>query len=144
MTAPGFAKVLSANDIGATGSHQAGICVPKGDPELLAFFPPLDPGQLNPDAWLVCRDSAGEEWRVRYIYYNNRLHGQGTRNEYRITRLIRLLKQYGAREGDLLRFAATDDARTFLISVERSTPSSAEDAAEVPALIRLSGWRRVH
>lgn len=34
-------KTLSANDVGATGAHQAGILIPK-NPKILAFFPSLD------------------------------------------------------------------------------------------------------
>jgi hypothetical protein len=143
MSAPGFAKVLSANDVGATGSHQAGICVPKTDADLLAFFPALDAKQLNPDAWLTCEDDAGEEWRLRYIYYNNRLHGQGTRNEYRITHLTKYLKRNGARIGDLLRFESTGNPQRFRISLERAALSEAEPVT-APGVIRLSGWRRVH
>lgn len=144
MTQPGFAKLLSANDIGATGSHQAGICVPKADPDLLAFFPLLDPAQLNPDRWLLCEDETGTEWSLRYIYYNNRLHGRGTRNEYRITHLTKFLRRGGARAGDYLRFTATDDPLRYRIAIERGADGSAEDASGIPSVIRLSGWRRVH
>ena len=143
MTARSFAKVLSANDVGATGSHQAGILVPKGDPDLLAFFPPLDAAELNPDAWIVCEDDAGEEWRLRYIYYNNRLHGTGTRNEYRLTHLTRLFKRQRARAGDLLRFTATPTARRYRIALDRADATDAAPAAPA-GVIRLSGWRRVH
>jgi len=38
MTQARYAKLLSANDTGETGGHQAGILVPKSDAELLAFF----------------------------------------------------------------------------------------------------------
>ena len=72
MTPKSFAKVLSANDIGATGGHQAGILVPKGDPALLAFFPPMDASLQNPDAWVEVVDGTGRLWKLRYIYYNNR------------------------------------------------------------------------
>ncbi len=37
-----ISKKLSANDLGLTGSHQAGILVPKST-ELQNFFPKLDP-----------------------------------------------------------------------------------------------------
>jgi hypothetical protein len=42
-----ISKVLSANDTGDTGGHQAGILVPK-DPDILAFFPKLDANRRNP------------------------------------------------------------------------------------------------
>src|SRR5215469_7482404 len=40
-------KTLSANDVGSTGAHQAGILIPK-DPKILAFFPTLDASTKNP------------------------------------------------------------------------------------------------
>ena len=144
MTRPSFAKLLSANDIGATGSHQAGICVPKTDPELLKFFPPLDQRQLNPDCWLLCEDDAGEEWHLRYIYYNNRLHKQGTRNEYRITHLTRFFNRNAAREGDSLLFVEVGERGHYRISINRRAGASNGQSADVGSVIRLSGWQRVH
>lgn len=143
MKAQGFAKLLSANDVGATGSHQAGILVPKSDADLLAFFPHLDPDVYNPDAWIVAEDDEGNEWRLRYIYYNSRLHSSGTRNEYRITHLTRYLNEARARPGDLLHFRATARRGRYRIALERAAPA-AIPAASPPGVIRLSGWRRVH
>lgn len=143
MKAQSFAKLLSANDVGATGSHQAGILVPKSDTALLAFFPHLDPTIYNPDAWIVAEDDAGNEWRLRYIYYNSRLHGSGTRNEYRITYLTKYLKDARAQTGDLLRFTATAEGGKYRMALDRAAPASAS-VVESPGIIRLSGWRRVH
>lgn len=42
-----IAKLLSANDAGETGGHQAGILIPK-DQKVLSFFPDLDRKILNP------------------------------------------------------------------------------------------------
>ena len=77
-------KLLSANDTGETGGHQAGICVPKRQ-EILSFFPTLDSRTKNPRMTIVfhCMNS-GEKWTFNYIYYNNKFFG-GTRNEYRLT-----------------------------------------------------------
>ena len=144
MTAARFAKVMSANDVGATGGHQAGILVPKGEADLLAFFPPLDPAALNPDAWIVCTDETDQTWKLRYIYYNNRLHVEsGTRNEYRLTHLTKYLRQSSAREGDSLVFTATDVAGEYRIEVVRAGPAHA-GTGPAPGPIRLTGWRRVH
>lgn len=140
MSDPTFAKTLSANDVGLTGGHQAGILVPKSE-DLLGFFPYLDPALSNPDAWIICEDEDGREWRLRYIYYNNRLHGTGTRNEYRLTHLTRYLRDAAARPGDSLVFVATEIDRRYRMSLQRS--GGTEEAAE-PGVIRLSGWRRIH
>lgn len=142
MTKPVFAKTLSANDVGATGSHQAGILVPKSDSELLAFFPALDPTVINPDAWILCFDGDGEEWKFRFIYYNNRLHVEtGTRNEYRLTHLTRFFMKSAAKVGDSLVLSAKSEVGTYNISV-RKKESNASSAT--PGVIVLQGWRRIH
>lgn len=136
-----FAKLLSANDVGDTGSHQAGILVPKTDTQLLSFFPALDPRQLNPDAWIQAVDEHEQEWSLRYIYYNKRLHAKGTRNEYRLTHLTAYLRSVGARPGDLLVFSIGGAPGQYRISLQSRAVAATEDASEV---IRLKGWRRVH
>jgi hypothetical protein len=142
MTELSFSKILSANDTGQTGAHQAGILVPKGDPELLAFFPYLDPTVENPDARIEVTDEHGEARRLRYIYYNKKLHGTGTRDEYRITHLTKYLRDAGARPGDALIFTGIQGGGRYRIRVEKATPS--EIVGDVGDVIRLSGWRRVH
>src|SRR4051812_2233194 len=97
-------KLLSANDFGATGAHQAGILVPKAT-HLLSFFPPLSAAEKNPRARLTVREKhSGGRWDFSYIYYNNKAFG-GTRDEYRLTRMTRFLRQIAAREGDELEFS---------------------------------------
>ena len=76
-------KVLSANDVGDTGAHQAGMLVPK-EVAVLAFFPALNPREKNPRCSLNFRDDWQDRWTFAFIYYNNRFFG-GTRNEYRLT-----------------------------------------------------------
>jgi Restriction endonuclease EcoRII, N-terminal len=143
MTLTSFAKLLSANDVGLTGGHQAGIHVPKGSRELLAFFPFLDPALPNPDAWISALDDVGTEWVLRFVYYNNRLHGTGTRNEYRITHLTKCLRDMQARPGDQLVFSSTQELGHYLLRLERAAPRG--HAAPVSAgVIQLCGWRRVH
>lgn len=136
-----FAKILSLNDVGDTGSHQAGILVPKSDPQLLSFFPALDPDRLNPDAWISAVDEHGQEWNLRYIYYNKRLHAMGTRNEYRLTHLTAYLRSVDARAGDLLVFSVGSVPGEYLISLQPKVVGAMEDVTEA---IKLKGWRRVH
>lgn len=141
-----FIKTLSANDVGTTGGHMGGILVPKGDGELLAFLPPLDASTLNPSAWIACVSPDGSPLRLRFVYYNNRLHTPGgTRNEYRITYLTKFLRDEGAREGDLFEIAMEDGSSVYRISVistEGVEPPADDDS---PIRIKLTtGWRRVH
>lgn len=94
-------KTLSANDLGVTGTHQAGVHVPK-QREILDFFPPLPSDEKNPRACVVVREKAsGARWEFNFIYYNNRLFG-GTRNEYRLTGVTRFLRELAPLPGDQL------------------------------------------
>jgi len=94
-------KILSPNDVGATGAHQAGILIPK-KPEVLAFFPKLDRHIANPDCWINFVDEAGNVWRFRYIWYNGKLHGTSTRNEYRLTCMTAWFRSQQAKAGDIV------------------------------------------
>jgi hypothetical protein len=95
-------KVLTANDTGETGAHQAGILVPK-DIQTLQFFPKLDSSIRNPRCVIDFRDAGGEEWTFNFIYYNNRLSG-GTRNEYRLTGMTEFVRRYLLKKGDTVIF----------------------------------------
>ena len=132
-----FEKVLSRNDTGQSGSHQAGILVPKGNQELISFFPPLEGSEKNPDAMIDCLDEEGRWWRFRYIYYNNKLHDPGgTRNEYRITRMTKYLRYIGAFDGQSLVFEKMEDG-TYKLRLQ------VEPAGDL-GVTRLSGWRQIH
>src|SRR5690348_4003828 len=95
-----FEKVLSKNDTGETGGHQAGVLIPKTNTALVAIFPPLDPKVKNPRAAIDFFDDGGAKWSFQYIYYNNAPHdADGTRNEYRVTHMTGYFRQFGAKAG---------------------------------------------
>ena len=147
MTKKTFGKILSANDVGATGGHQGGVLIPKSDTELLAFLPHLDPATKNPDAWIECEDENGTQRRFRFIYYNNRLHdAHGTRNEYRITYMTSYFREMGACEGDTFEISRMDDNEpNYFIMVRRPPVKSTNSESEQVLRIKIkSGWRRVH
>jgi signal transduction histidine kinase len=77
-----FCKFISANDAGSTGAHQAGLYIPKNSINLIFD----EPGQVgsNMEKFAEIEWSDGTIAFCRFIYY-----GQGTRNEYRVTRLGR-------------------------------------------------------
>lgn len=75
-----FCKFLSANDTGDTGSHQAGILIPKGAVPVI-FDEPFAKGK-NQERQIRIVWHDGSLTESRAVYY-----GQGTRDEYRITRL---------------------------------------------------------
>lgn len=93
-----IAKILSANDTGETGGHQAGILVPR-EPDVLAFFPKLNAREYNPRCHLMFLDDGGTFWEFAFIYYNNKFF-DGTRNEYRLTRMTRYIRDAGLAVGD--------------------------------------------
>jgi Restriction endonuclease EcoRII, N-terminal len=111
-------KVLSANDTGETGGHQAGILVPK-DRQILSFFPPLNSTTKNPRISLDVQDDAGGIWIFVFIYYNNRLVG-GTRNEFRLTGMTKYFRRFNLKAGDSVFFRRLSNDQ-YAISFQRST-----------------------
>lgn len=130
-----IAKVLSANDTGETGGHQAGILVPR-EPDVLAFFPALDATQYNPRVHLNFVDDSGSFWEFAYIYYNN-LFFDGTRNEYRLTRMTKYIRQAGLAVGDEV-ILSRDGDRYFV------THKRKQQVDRAGGVLKLgTGWRVV-
>lgn len=77
-----FCRFITANDTGQNGSHQSGFYIPKCAAPLL-FNSPCEKG-TNKDRLVKIKWQDDFYTDSRFIYY-----GQGTRNEYRITRLGR-------------------------------------------------------
>ncbi|MBS0580639.1 MAG: hypothetical protein JSR36_15385 [Proteobacteria bacterium] len=131
-----ISKTLTANDVGDTGGHQAGILVPKA-PEILAFFPRLIGSEKNPRLPLTFRDSSDQttRWEFVFIYYNNRFFG-GTRNEYRLTRMTKYLRSSNAKVSDTLVLSRDSEGRLFVKCI-RSEPMVADEG-----VLRLTGgWK---
>jgi hypothetical protein len=121
-------KVLSANDVGDTGGHQAGMHIPK-QPEILAFFPRLNRTEKNPRILLVFRENDGiTRWEFAFIYYNNRFFG-GTRNEYRLTGMTRYLNAKNAKVGDEVHLTRDTEGRLFISCQHRSHAQEPYDAS---------------
>ncbi len=74
-----FCRFITGNDAGTTGSHQAGFYIPKCAAPLL-FGGECVRG-TNQEKQVTIKWQNDIETNSRFIYY-----GQGTRNEYRITR----------------------------------------------------------
>jgi hypothetical protein len=138
-----FQKILSPNDTGESGSHQAGIAIPKRPRELVEFLPKLDPSEKNPDVWIDFLDEENNVWKMRYIYYNNRLHDpKGTRNEYRLTHVSEFLKSHHGRAGDVLIIYKDNSSSFYRIALEKNNFN--ELSKESRIVVRLQGWRQVH
>ena len=129
-------KTLSANDVGDTGGHQAGILVPKAR-EILSFFPALNPREKNPRVTLAFREPDGlTRWDFNFIYYNNRFFG-GTRNEYRLTCMTKYFRARNAAVGDLV--VMSKDAEGSL-EVELKL-SNIPEVTEDDVLVLSGGWK---
>jgi hypothetical protein len=134
-TPTSYEKVLSANDTGITGGHMGGILIPKTETGLIALFPKLDPKEYNPSVFINIYDTNGTSHKLRFVYYNNKLHGKGTRNEYRLTYLTDYLRNWNAKAGDRFRITKTSDNRLEMSVVRQESGSSGR--------VVLKGWNRV-
>jgi hypothetical protein len=132
-------KTLSANDTGETGSHQAGMLIPKQE-EILSFFPVLNRNVKNPRVLLIFEDPDGGMWKFSFIYYNNRLFG-GTRNEYRLTGMTAFIRMNDLKAGDTV-ILQRDSKGKLLINYKRLVKSLESKRENV---LRLgNSWRVVH
>ena len=139
-----YEKVLTANDTGETGGHQAGVHIPKSQADLLALLPALDSSIKNPDSWIIAQDEQDLAWRFRYIHYNNKLHDAGgTRDEYRITHMTRYFRAVGAEAGDILVVSGRLGERRYNVCVRKGRSDFDVDE-RTGVRIRLRGWRRIH
>lgn len=120
MSTHAIEKILSANDTGETGGHQAGICVPKS-PHILSFFPVLNGKLKNPREVLDITDDSGRVWAFAFIYYNNRFFG-GTRNEYRLTGMTAFFRDFNLKAGDKIMLRRVS-ARSASITFKRASDS---------------------
>lgn len=141
MTPATIRKILSPNDVGETGGHQAGILIPK-DPRLISFFPQLRGSELNPRAHIVFEDPSAQRWEFAFIYYNNRRFG-GTRNEYRLTRMTSFIRQTGLSSGDEI-ILRRDGQGNYSIEHRFAADTSAKIASEAGILRLGGGWRIIN
>lgn len=128
-------KVLSRNDLGLTGTHQAGMLIPK-KLEFLSFFPELNPIEENPRVKLSMESPDGFFWNFNYIYYNNKLRG-GTRNEYRLTGMTHYFKTNNLKPNDTLLIEKIDE--DYYISYKRAS-DSVETSETGHTIIKLNSW----
>lgn len=135
MTPQTIRKTLSPNDAGETGGHQAGILIPK-DGRILSFFPALHVEERNPRCHLLFEDRAGDSWELAFIYYNNRRFG-GTRDEYRLTRLTRYIRQTMLGSGDEI-ILQRDESGLYFIHHRFAGPSAS--TLREPVLRLRGGW----
>lgn len=131
-------KKLSRNDLGLTGGHQAGICVPK---TVVAkdFFPKLNAEDYNPRV-VIPMYFEMKRVDVNYIFYNNRLHGRGTRCEYRLTGISRFLKNQNMKEGEDLVLSYDNSNQVYSLEVRHKEEESAKFFDEDKPIVIHAGW----
>ena len=132
-----ISKVLSSNDTGGTGGHQAGILIPKGG-DVLEFFPDLNSDEKNPRTYLYFIDEGGQRWKFNFIYYNNKLFG-GTRNEYRLTGMTAYIRQNNLKTGDSV-ILSRDDNGVLSIRCERQRTV----VSSTPQLVISGTWKVIN
>lgn len=142
MNRTSYEKILSANDTGGNGTHQAGILIPKSETGLLELFPHLDPATYNPSAYITVKGPDEARHELRFIYYNNKLHGRGTRNEYRLTCLTDFLRRQRSKPGDAFRITR-DENGCLSMEIIRNQSAVATESTTLPDVIHLRGWSRV-
>lgn len=124
-------KVLTRNDVGTTGSHQVGIHIPK---DLARYMPPLDESSKNPEC-AIDVTSGGISWRWRYIHYNGKIIGDGTRDEYRLLHLSAFMRLAEPQRGDTLELVITG---TRALEARITRQPAAESAL---VLVTAGPWR---
>lgn len=126
-----FGKILSPNDLGLTGSHQAGLFVPKHC-ELITLIPKEALIEENPRVRFApfCRE-LDREVSCSLIYYNNRLRG-GTRDEFRLTGVTWLRNALFAQPGDVLEF--------LLENMKLSEVALTREGIDLGPIPWTSGW----
>jgi hypothetical protein len=135
MRTDSITKELSANDTGETGTHQAGVLVPK-KPEILNFFPALAASPKNPRHEIQFIDPSGQRWIFNFVYYNNKFFG-GTRNEYRLTCMTKYLRSNNLKAGDQIILSREEGSR-YVVKFKRRQATTAGGA------LRLGGtWKVV-
>ncbi len=137
MRPKSISKVLSSNDTGETGGHQAGMLIPKGG-EILEFFPALNGEEKNPRTYLYFIDDVNKRWKFNFIYYNNKFFG-GTRNEYRLTGMTAYIRQNNLKTGDTI-VLSRDDNGILSIRCERQNSTS----SSIPKLVITGTWKVVN
>ena len=137
-----FSKILSANELGVTRSHQAGLLVPKRI-ALLPYFPSLDPFAINPRQVMnFYVPDLGVEVSLNYIYYNNKDRGSGTRSEYRLTGTTRLFRQLKVAPGQEIEFGYIEKALRAIIIKEQEEKLTISRSSN-RLFITANGWKIV-
>jgi len=141
-----FIKVLSANDIGVTNSHQAGFLIPKRIARM-NYFPSLDEFSPNPRARVNFLNlDINEILQCNYIYYNGRSLGFSTRSEFRLTGLTNFIKKMNFQIGDQVAFGRQSGHLILkkyepVYSKKSAMHESITAQDEIIPFVSVNGWK---
>jgi hypothetical protein len=145
-------KILSRNDTGETKSHQSGISIPKNIVEL-GIFPDLGTEELNPRTTLDFLEEDGTFWTFQFIYYNDYYFGKPKNkchNEYRLTRVIDLIRKHKIKSGDEIYFCIDISGIREVGFVKRELPENietnlnTEDPKKKNVIILSKNWKTIN
>ncbi|MCE9597946.1 MAG: type II restriction endonuclease [Spirochaetia bacterium] len=106
-----FFKYISANEVGATGSHQAGFYMPRDSWRL--FFSEPGVKETNQHSWIKIKWNMGLETESRFVWY-----GKGTRSEYRLTNGFQFLNDNNAGDVLILSKRSLEHFEGFILSAD--------------------------
>lgn len=111
-----FSKTLTNTDADMSGSHSNGISIPKSH---AYFFGTFSAEVLNPSKTVSILDRSGRKWNLIAYWYNGRVLGQGTRDEYRLAgEATAMLRALDLGPGDTIEFVQELDGTFSLNSVD--------------------------
>lgn len=134
-------KILSDNDLGITGSHQAGMLIPKKE-EFLDFFPKLDINGVNPRAIIYFTDEFEQKWKLNFIYYNNKIRG-GTRNEYRLTGMTAYFRYKALKTGDIV-VLKKDEEDNYKIEFKKREQTISTADEDIVHITISNSWKIIN
>lgn len=120
-----ISKILSKNDTGETGGHQAGMHIRKKE-EILSFFPKLDKSIKNPRHKISFKDELNIKWPFSFIYYNNKFFG-GTRNEFRLTGMTKYINSNNLKSGDKINLRHDGSGSYYISHTFKNEPKENSD-----------------
>ena len=130
-------KPLTRNDLGLTGSHQAGMCIPRN---VAIFFPTLNESEKNPRAVVRVIDWNNKPWTFNFIHYNNKLFG-GTRYEYRLTKMTKFFREHQLKENDRIEFSINPSGKySIIIHHNHETENTVPTIKRGNLIVTIQKW----
>jgi hypothetical protein len=139
-------KKLSRNDTGETGSHQSGISIPKSVAHS-SIFPKMSTAILNQRREISFIDEGGREWKLQYIYYNDKYHGKPANichDEFRLTYTNAYIKEHNIKAGDQIWFAIDESGNRHIGFLrEGQEPKQTYKEEDGFVILKIRSWTSI-